>query len=95
MDDTKREPIRANVTLRSFRTFAGVSVQEMARRLGVSKEDVLHVEATPLRLQETSSIAEYLAAIEHALELVAVDRLGNRVLLSLVDVDPPEDADRE
>lgn len=92
MDHTKQEPIRANVTLRMIRTHAGVSVQEMASRLGVSERDVAYVEATSLRLLQASAIADYLAALDHTLELVALDRLGNRVGLSLVAVGPAEDA---
>lgn len=61
-----------------LRTAAGVSVVELANRLGLATADVLQLERLELRLWEVESVGQYLAALGYRLELAAVAPDGAR-----------------
>jgi hypothetical protein len=61
-----------------LRAAAGVTVVELANRLGLATADVMYLEQLDLRLWEVDSAAQYLKALGLRLELVAVAQDGTR-----------------
>jgi hypothetical protein len=69
--------------IRLLRTRQGLSVDEVARRLGIGADDVRTLERTPLRLWEVADATRYAGVLGFALELVAVGTNGDRHVLEV------------
>lgn len=90
----RRSPLRARRgalvnALGKLRFRFRVTLDELARRLGITRADVETIEGTPLRLLEVDSVRRYVEALGCRLDLVACHIDGEAVWLG-DDDDAPQ-----